>query len=168
MYGMVMMMAVASSGDTASFGNRGSSCHGAPAMHASCHGGGLLTKIKEKMSARHSCHGATAAPACCPAPAPSCAAPAPSCAAPAPSCAVAPSCGAPVMMGGCGVVAHSGHVEHGIVMGSVMASDGCAMMGAPIPAPVVISETPKEMPKPAEPKKEEKKEEKKDEKKKES
>lgn len=95
MYSMVMMMAVASSGDAASFGGRngcdGGGCNGRVglfAKHNSCDGGGcsgregLIAKWKAR---KGSCCG-EAAPACCPAPV---ACPAP-CPAPAPVACPAP------------------------------------------------------------------------------
>jgi hypothetical protein len=146
MYSMVMMMAVASSGDTASFGGlmkggcSGNSCHGAMAAPASCHGGGLMSKIKAHFASKHSCHGSTSS-GCHGA-----AAAAPVVHA-APVMTEASCCGSsapvmassmPVMMGG-------------------MVSDGCAlpaMVGAPVVMPAATMEAPKTMPKAEEPKKE--------------
>lgn len=147
MYSMVMMMAVASSGDVSSFGNKGG-CSGATraplfSKHSNgCSGGGLLANLKEKFSHKKgSCHGAAPAPACdsCAAPAPAC----DSCAAPAPA-----PCG-----GGC-------DTPCGSTGGPIVTDGGCSLPGAPIVMPAATA-PPKTMPAPVEPKKEEKKEEKK-------
>lgn len=115
MYSMVLMMAVAGSGDASGFGGHKkgcTGCHGevvvayAPApvcctpAPVGCSGscrGGLFGGHKEKKScqgglfggfkAKHSCHGATVAPAC-PTPCPT------PCAVPA--CAVIPVTGVPL------------------------------------------------------------------------
>ncbi len=84
MYSMVMMMAVATSGDAASFGGKRASCHGSAPVaschgapvascHGSapasgCHGGGLFAKLKGRMhKGGSSCHGSApvATPECC-------------------------------------------------------------------------------------------------------
>ena len=83
MYSMVMMMAVATSGDAASFGGKRASCQGSVAV-ASCHGSapasgcygstssghGLFSKLKGrggKHNRGNSCHGSApvATPECC-------------------------------------------------------------------------------------------------------
>ena len=163
MYSMVMMMAVASSGDVASFGGRngcdGGSCHGRAGLFAkhscdggnSCHGGGLLARLK---SHKGSCCG-TPAPACpapcatpCPAPCPApvaCPAPCPTaCADPCDPCAKKKlfaglfhrkkkDCCEPACPTTCA---------------SACPTAACAAPGAPAPAPAAA---PKTMPKAEEP-----------------
>lgn len=145
MYSMVMMMAVASSGDTASFGGRNNSCDGGgrPGLFAkhgnSCSGGGLFGGHKDRgmsCDGGNGCDGgrvglfarlkAKKGGSCGGEVAPSC-----------PEACPTP-CAAPAMHGPV-------HV------------DGCALPGAPVmhPAPVPM----KEMPKPMDPKVETKKKE---------
>ncbi|CAN5505576.1 hypothetical protein BH11PLA2_BH11PLA2_04000 [soil metagenome] len=111
MYSMVMMMAIAGSGDVSSFGGHKGGCSGAAASccgtvaatsscsGSSCHGRvGLFAKHKANKA---SCCGTVAAPVCC-APV-AVVAPAPVYVAPTPVCAPAPvCCPAPVSTGCCG------------------------------------------------------------------
>jgi hypothetical protein len=61
MYGMILMTALAGSGDTASFGGRGRGCSGCDGVvvagcTGSCHGGGFLGLRGRR---GHSCHGSS-------------------------------------------------------------------------------------------------------------
>ena len=135
-------------------------CTGAPA--ACCDSGhsraGLLDRIRARHAAKSAgCHGAVAAPDCCPAPAPApvpVPAPAPV-AAPAPCCDAAPSCcdsgrGHHML----GKVRDRGHSHKApSCCSTAQACDSCATPGGPVvvpttPAPGGTTTPPKEMPKP--------------------